>query len=341
MAAKVFIVPVQQTAQSWHPSPVAIARSLPGYKKAGALIMDGAAGTRRPWCLMTVFADSFADLDAAENVHHFGGTPQGKLSQYLAHLDGVALGSVPAARRNAIAARLEAIGFSESLAGLSVGDAVRRVMRYLEPAADDMLYEKVVPSIKQTITDSFTGTDGAGLGAGWSAAEGSAWQINTNRARPVDNYAISAMVRSEASFPDDQYVECVAGFFTGDSISRSSPAIRVTTNTYYFCRFSSGFVELYRRNSGTDSYVADAAGTIAVDTTYLWRLEAAGTTLTVDQDGVEKISTTNSSITSGKPGLYAFRQSTYPTVDDFACTDAVAGSSIAAISNYHRMLRRS
>lgn len=176
------------------------------------------------------------------------------------------------------------------------------------------------------ITDSFTGTDGAALGSGWELAEGTlAWEINSNKARPRDNYAYSFMVRTEASFPDDQYAECLCGYFTGDSYSRTGPGVRISGSSGYYLIIADTSLGLYRRNAGTFTEITTVSITHTKDVPEVFRLTATGTGLVATQGGVERINTTYSgtgALTSGKPGMLGLRQSQYPTCDDFACTDA-------------------
>lgn len=332
MTAKAFLVPTVLGTDGWEPSVLGVARSLPGFTRAGALIADTPDRLARlPWCVLTVFADDFSDLEAMADVHGFGGVAQGKLSQYLASLDARPMTLISAAKRLALARRLRDCGFDVALDADSCGAALRRVMRFFEPAATDDLYERKFPEVKQTITDSFTGADNDPLGSGWAAAEGTAWKITSNAAVQVSNYALSAMVRTETSFPDDQYSECVTGVWTGDSYSTGSPIVRCTSNTYYHTAatgFGTAYRTLYRRNSGTNTYITDFTLTQAIGSTYTLKLAVTGTTLEFFQNGVSKGTVVNSSISSGKPGIAGAKSGgVNAPCDDFACTDSVVASS--------------
>ena len=176
------------------------------------------------------------------------------------------------------------------------------------------------------ITDSFTGSDGASLGAGWAAAEGTAWQIASNKAVPIDGYAVSAMVRTESSFPANQYAQALCASYYRGCFSSTSPAICISGNSYYWLTIGTASLTIYRRDSGSDTYFADGAITSTLGVMQTYKLEITGTSIKAYQDGVQKVSVTDATPLTGKPGMYGYKSNTVPTADDFECTDATATS---------------
>lgn len=169
----------------------------------------------------------------------------------------------------------------------------------------------------------------ASLGSGWESAIGTIWAINASTTvRPVTAFATTAIRRTEASFPNDQYSQAKVELVAGAEFTRPAVAVRMdASGNCYFARLNSTSVDLYKRVAGTVSYVNDTAQTVVRDTFYTLKIEVIGTSIKVYLDGVEKLSSTDSSLTSGKPGLYAITQSggaNLSDFDDFECTDAVS-----------------
>ena len=180
------------------------------------------------------------------------------------------------------------------------------------------------------ITDNF---NRAALGANWEAAEGTVWTINgSTTVRPVSTYTRTAIIRTEAAFPNDQYAQADIQWTNTADQSYGGLMVRGNgANTYYLVRFDTGNVggmTLYKRVAGAETYLGDvAASQAASGATVTVKLEAIGTAIKVYVGGVEKISATDSAIASGKPGLHAFTGNQAIDFDNFECTDASAGAS--------------
>ncbi len=181
------------------------------------------------------------------------------------------------------------------------------------------------------ITDDF---NRASLGANWAAAEGTIWAINASTTvRPVSSYAHTGIIRTEAAFPDDQYAQVDTRWTATSDDCHGGLRVRSngTTTAYvtYFDTGNTGILYLYKRIAGANTYLGDSGSSVlAVDTTGTIKLEAIGTAIKVYVGGVQKISVTDSAITSGKPGLHAFTGDQKVDFDNFECTDASGGGGV-------------
>lgn len=325
MAAKAYIVPVVLTPRGYEPSVLDLARKLPGYRAGGALI-NNALG----YCVHTVFADDFTDFESHPDVVSFGGTPQVKCSDYIKSLDVVALTTLDS--KTAITQRATDIGIQKTLTFQTAGATLRDFMLKLEPAADDFLYEKITPEVKQTILDDFNRADG-GLGSGWTTLEGADLVVASNQAKSTNIYTRQVATRSEASFPNDHYAQVDSAVSFHDGNSYGAPIVRGGSGPTYYWMQS----DFRRRVAGVDSYIADIVGMWpTLDVVYTWKMDATGTTLTIYRDGVSKMSVTDSNIASGKPGIHIQTGDTAIPLDNFQSTDATAAGGFFARAYYDR-----
>ena len=174
------------------------------------------------------------------------------------------------------------------------------------------------------ITDNF---NRASLGSDWQTVLGAAWRIAGNTvAAPVSQVANTAMRRAEGNFPDDQYAEakCQASGASWDAL-RGGVAVRMdgSGNCYYFL-LGVRSSEVYKRVAGVVTALRTVSFTVVEGTLYTVRLTVTGDSLAVLINGVSYGTNTDSSLLTGKPGLYAVTGISVPSFDDFACTDAVA-----------------
>lgn len=190
------------------------------------------------------------------------------------------------------------------------------------------------------LTDAFTGANGTALTTGsWNIAEGaSSWEIQSNKASPV-SVGRSAMNRSEAAFPADQFAQGVMRNGTSADIYVYL-AVRMTTDTYYFVRMlavaDGAEAQILKRSAGGAPQFLNSAAHGAsdgVDTTVKLAVSTSGANavLEVFVSGVSKVTYTDTSspITSGRPGFGGLWDGlgTKQVVDDFASTDASAGTT--------------
>ena len=307
------------------PSAYIVARGTgANYKKGRA---HHSKWGKSDWCVYTCWADDFAAIDADPNSIELASHAGESFSGMLAALD---VQNQPGGRPAVnVRSALAQYGW-EGITGATRGATLRQIMRRFEPMLDDFAYERNIPKIKQTITDTFTGTAGTALStynAGWQHLVGTEMVILTGGARGhnPDNYSRSIARRSEAVFPNDHYVELDVDIVTNDGDNCHSPAIRVNASghCYMIVTTSGGGSALRDWDGSSENYLADDGGaTLSTGVDYTFRLEASGTTITVDRNGSEVISTTDSTYSSGKPGIYATINGTGSSFDNFACTDA-------------------
>jgi len=227
------------------------------------------------------------------------------------------------------------------------GNMLFKVLKRLEPAAFDGMYEVKRTPVKQTITTTFTGSNGTGItthDSGWDVLTGTEPVLDgSGSLKPATTYEYLKCVRNESAFPDDHYVE-VDAFIndSGDGDDFVGPAIRIQSGGTEYCYLltnaGAGYVEI-RKQTGAETftYVSDASPSIVNDTYYNWRLEAVGTTLTLDIDGTEEISTTDSTYSSGKPGIFGYYNLTGWRIAEYRSTDAVAsGPSVGALHHHYQ-----
>lgn len=170
----------------------------------------------------------------------------------------------------------------------------------------------------QIASDSFTGTNGAGLGANWTVVAGS-WQITSNSAQPTAGAASAAATWNANTFNNDQYAQVTAaaatgtGHFAGVSVRGSTAAFTMTSIVW----------------DSTDAYVSTwvagsqtvVAGPIAAPTTgQVVRIEAQGTTLRIYYDGVlgGRTYTPANMQSSGRPGMDGYNNSNTVRIDDWS-----------------------
>jgi len=178
------------------------------------------------------------------------------------------------------------------------------------------------------ITDNFNRADG-GPGAGWTNQSGGVWEIVSNEVRPTDDFATCLLVRTESSFPNDQYAQIRLKY---SSAAADKPlnqiACRVDgSGNGYQVQLDSTGLTLFRAAGGT--YLTDTpVSGLTADTFYPVKIEAIGTTIKVYMDTggglTERISHTDATYSSGKPAIRCASGSVanMQMFDDFESTNA-------------------
>lgn len=144
---------------------------------------------------------------------------------------------------------------------------------------------------------------------------------------PGSAYTTCLIRRSETSFPNDQYSQIKLEFAPEGT---ADPPLN-----YVCCRLDGsggGYHAAFDRfgvtllKGPTATYLADGSvPDLVADTYYTVKISATGSTIKVFVDGAEKISYTDTTYTSGKPGFRSASGDSisYRQFDDFECTDAV------------------
>lgn len=168
-------------------------------------------------------------------------------------------------------------------------------------------------------TDSFTGTDWQQLtdySANWSYVNGS-MLIYSNSVMYDSGASGNAIARWNAdTFADDQYsqvriVSMGAAQYVGVAVRCSAASF-----SCYGVIVNAGYLEFYKWvNASYSSLGFTSSVTFAPND--ILRMEANGTTVRVLQNGTERISITDSALTSGQPGLSALNYNQDSRMDDW------------------------
>lgn len=149
-----------------------------------------------------------------------------------------------------------------------------------------------------TFTDNFDRADNAtSLGANWTTHAGT-WGILTNQADSKGGSGNEARYSAGASDGGDHYTEARV-YDTNVGVSARH---RDTGGRYYLAWRGANAIELLRSDDGT--FASLGSFTVALTAGDVIRIEAAGSTIKVFYNGVERISATDTNY----PGTDAFRR---------------------------------
>ena len=160
-------------------------------------------------------------------------------------------------------------------------------------------------------TDDFNRANG-GLGTSWAAISDGALSISSQAV--VGTSATAGGIRIAETYGSDQSSQIQ---LTSTQLSGGQwvgPAVRAQNggqNTYlgiYFWNSGSPQLRLYKRNTGTWIQLGSSytSGALAAGTTL--QLRATGSTISFLQDGVARITATDTSISGGAPGIMTYGQ---------------------------------
>lgn len=207
------------------------------------------------------------------------------------------------------------------------GGRLRRVFRIF-----DQRYE-LAPIVRGGATDDFNRADG-GLGSNWTTCQ-AAMAISGNKVVIGSNP--SSMFYA-GTFDADQYSDIdattsVSGFYMVSAMVRASPS---NGAEFYFARVcgSCGDVAVGKRVafSQTEFASGGSLGT-SVPTTRNLRLEVSGNALEAFIGGSSVVTTTDSALTSGNPGIHlATANTTDASIDNFDGGDLSSGPAPQSFS---------
>jgi len=186
-------------------------------------------------------------------------------------------------------------------------------------------------------SDDFNRADGA-LGADWAVGVG-AFEIASNAARTNSNADGYAYWAGAGTFDDDQYSQVVlAAAASGNPGSDNwgglcvrgggdgAYVLEVSSTIWYLARLTSG---------GTFTNLTNGSLTMAAgDTVYL---EIVGTTLIGKHNGTQFTTTTDSTYSTGKPGLSGYKVASGTTEDSWEGGDV--GTPAAATTGFLTPMR--
>ena len=158
-------------------------------------------------------------------------------------------------------------------------------------------------------SDDFNRADGS-FGAGWSAVSDGALSIASQAV--VGTSATAGGIRTAETYGSDQSSQVQ---LTSTQLSGGQwvgPAVRARNggqDTYlgiYFWNNGSPQLRLYKRNAGAWTQLGSSynSGALAAGTTL--QLSAVGSTISFLQNGVTRITATDTSITGGAPGIITY-----------------------------------
>jgi len=187
-------------------------------------------------------------------------------------------------------------------------------------------------------TDNF---NRASLGANWTQVTGSLHNVeifSSTEARSDGTSNEAAAYWNADTFADDQYSEVVLSYGDGGVDSPDcGPLVRchASSEQYYLatCDVWDNIIKIYRNNGGTYTQLgANISATIAINDTI--RLEMVGTTLEVFVNDVSQATRTDSTFTSGSPGMWFWRQR--GRLDTWEGGNVGAASTIIPVVMHHR-----
>lgn len=156
---------------------------------------------------------------------------------------------------------------------------------------------------------------------GWTVVNGS-WSVVTDGTKVYKQTSTTGegLVYAGNSAWTNYAVEAKLKLYTTGTAATGIIGRYTNSNNYYLLRLHIGYgkVELYKKSGGTFTLLQEAVMSINTNTWYTLKLVLNGTSLTGYVDGVQKVTATDSSISSGCIGVRAYTQSC--AVDDFMVT---------------------
>lgn len=144
------------------------------------------------------------------------------------------------------------------------------------------------------------------IGASWTQVTGSdsvpqvSWdQLNLYSFGSITQAAYASGIPNNANY------SVQADVIPGVSFPGILARVSISSNTFYMARFSNAsLVQLYKAIDGTFTLLSEYDGSYSSSTSYVLKLKTDGTSITVDVDGINVISVTDSSITEpGRAGI--------------------------------------
>lgn len=186
-------------------------------------------------------------------------------------------------------------------------------------------------------TDNFTGSNGTELttySGSWATANAlsSDFIIDTNALRTPFSRSSTLTAYYQGTFADDQYAQGTLVQIGSDNMFMGV-AVRVSAlgNAYTFYADTNSWV-LAKLVGG--SYTELDLDFVTINTNDVLYIEASGTTVTAKINGVTVSTVTDSSITSGNPGVTgngSASSGTYTLLDNWTGADLAAAGQPAGV----------
>lgn len=216
----------------------------------------------------------------------------------------------------------------------------------------------------QIITDDFNRANSGGLGANWTirpTAADNGWDVASNQAKVLSGSGgalgwYSGAGWTPGSSATDQYSEFAiqslqSGKDFGPACRISGASLAVGQAYLYDINDADAAVSLgspistalYKQKSGLAFTQLGSSATVTISAGDIITVECQGTTIRGKVNGVTKITSSDSDIASGSPGLYT-GSGTTSTFDDWAAGDfgggATAPKTRMLMGVGHRRLRQ-
>jgi Putative esterase len=159
-----------------------------------------------------------------------------------------------------------------------------------------------------TVSDSFDRANG-GLGSNWTTTPGTAApQISGNTLRAGTAGSLNSAYWSASTFGSDQFSQ---GTLPASSGGNYGPglAVRLSGTKGYFLWYgnSTNTVSLWRMDTASSWTQLKASSTLTVaPATDVWKIQVVGSTISGYQNGNLVVTTTDTKITSGSPGVWLY-----------------------------------
>jgi hypothetical protein len=159
-----------------------------------------------------------------------------------------------------------------------------------------------------TVSDTFDRANG-GLGSNWTTTPGTAApQISGNTLHAGTASSVNSAYWSANTFGNDQFAQ---GTLPASSGGSDGPglAVRLSGAKGYFLWYGNGTnaVSLWRMDSASSWTQLSASGTLTISpATDVWKIQVVGSTITGYQNGTQVVQATDTSITSGSPGVWLY-----------------------------------
>jgi len=282
-----------------------------------------------PYCILVVRSSNFSVLNSHPDAFSITSGVQARMDATLSSLDSIGFNSLTASVRGKLTAYAAQMGLTKSFVGASQGVVMRDLIRHQNPFFNEFAFDQLVPELKSSITDNFDRVDSSTLGSGWLANEVGMWSIVTNAAKGFTT-AFNSVIRSEASFPNDQYAQADhSGTTATPGVIIRSPGVGLYP--YYVFRIANSTTLDLREMTSYEvtSFLTSWAITDAAPRTVKGQAAAAVLTGFFNGTQLSPSHTDASPINSGIPGM--FDASNFVSHDNFECTAATSTTTFTPV----------
>src|SRR5690348_2440073 len=214
-----------------------------------------------------------------------------------------------------------------NLVGRSMGRALKLLLIFSFLLAGQVVLSHAA-SAATLGSDNFNRANGA-VGTGWAAISDGAMTISSQQVIGKVN-TNTGEIRTAETYPSDQFSQIQV---TSTALSGGqwiAAAVRMQSsgqNAYaglYYWNFGSPELMLFKRSGGAWTQLGGVYNSGALAAGTQLQLTAVGSTISFLQNGVQRLSVTDTSLTGGAPGIMAFGNS---TADNWSGGSGTATSS--------------